>query len=118
MRAESHDNGQTWTRGIDTQYHNPNAAVDLVKLKSGNLLMAYNHHMSERDPLRLALSTDGGKTFTLHTGSELNDVMIKKANGLQKHPRDPDRVGKISNPSLSYMPYIMSREIMTTGNCK
>ena len=63
VRAESHDNGQTWTRGVDTQYHNPNAAVDLVKLKSGNLLMAYNHHMSERDPLRLALSTDGGKTF-------------------------------------------------------
>ena len=63
VRSESRDGGQTWTKGADTVYPNPNAAVDLIKLKSGNLLMAYNHHMSERDPLALALSKDGGKSF-------------------------------------------------------
>ena len=63
VRSESQDNGQTWTRGTDTHFYNPNSAVDLLKLKSGNLLMAYNHHMSERDPLALALSVDGGKSF-------------------------------------------------------
>ena len=63
VRAESHDNGQTWTRGKDTHFYNPNSAVDLLKLNSGHLLMAYNPHMNERDPLSLALSTDGGKTF-------------------------------------------------------
>lgn len=63
VRSESFDGGQTWTKGVDTQYYNPNSAIDLLKLKSGNILMAYNHHMSERDPLALALSTDGGKTF-------------------------------------------------------
>ena len=63
VRSESTDGGETWTKGTDTQYYNPNSAVDLIKLKSGNLLLAYNPHMSERDPLTLALSTDGGKTF-------------------------------------------------------
>ena len=63
VRAESTDAGETWSKGVDTQYYNPNSAVDLIKLKSGNLLLAYNPHMSERDPLTLALSTDGGKTF-------------------------------------------------------
>jgi len=63
VRSESYDGGETWSRGVDTQFYNPNSAVELIKLKSGNLLMAYNHHMSERDPLALALSTDGGKTF-------------------------------------------------------
>lgn len=63
VRSESKDGGETWSRGVDTQYPNPNAAVDLIKLASGNVLMAYNHHMNERDPLALALSTDGGKSF-------------------------------------------------------
>ena len=63
VRSESYDGGETWTEGKDTLFPNPNAAVDLLKLKSGNIVMAYNHHMSERDPLALALSKDGGKTF-------------------------------------------------------
>ena len=63
VRAESKDAGKTWTQGMSTLFPNPNAAVDLLKLRSGNLLMAYNHSMVERDPLAVALSTDGGKTF-------------------------------------------------------
>lgn len=63
VQSESTDGGQTWSVGEDTQFPNPNAAVDLLKLNSGHLLLAYNHHMSERDPLALALSKDGGKSF-------------------------------------------------------
>ena len=63
VRSESRDGGQTWAVGENALFPNPNAALDLLKLKSGNLLLAYNHHMTERDPLALALSTDGGKTF-------------------------------------------------------
>ena len=66
VRSESKDNGKTWSRGEDTQFYNPNSAVELLKMKSGNLLLAYNNHMSERDPLRLALSADNGKTFPYH----------------------------------------------------
>ena len=63
VRSDSQDGGATWSRGEDTLFPNPNAAVELLKLRSGNLLLAYNHSMNERDPLALALSTDGGKSF-------------------------------------------------------
>ena len=63
VKSESSDGGKTWARGTDTQYPNPNSAVDLLRLRSGNLLMAYNHHMNERDPLALALSLDEGQSF-------------------------------------------------------
>ena len=76
VRSESRDGGQTWTKGVDTVYPNPNAAVDLIKLESGNLLMAYNHHMSERDPLALALSKDGGKTFPYRIDVAMEEVAI------------------------------------------
>ena len=41
----------------------PNAAVELIKLRSGHLLFIYNHSMDERTPLRAVLSEDGGKTW-------------------------------------------------------
>ena len=63
IRSESRDAGRTWSRGINTEFPNPNAAVDLLRLKSGNLLLAYNHSMVERDPLSLVLSTDQGESF-------------------------------------------------------
>jgi len=63
VRTESRDGGRTWSAGVETEFPNPNAAVDLLKLQSGTLLLVYNHSMSERTPLATAFSTDGGKTF-------------------------------------------------------
>lgn len=63
VRTESQDGGKTWSAGVETEFPNPNAAVDLIKLHSGTLLLVYNHSMSERTPLATAISTDGGKTF-------------------------------------------------------
>jgi predicted neuraminidase len=63
IRSESRDGGRTWGEGIDSPFPNPNAAVDLLRLKSGRIVLAYNHSMTARDPLALALSTDDGKTF-------------------------------------------------------
>jgi predicted neuraminidase len=63
VRTESHDGGKTWSEGRETEFPNPNAAVDFIKLNSGNLLLVYNNSMSSRKPLTAALSTDGGKTF-------------------------------------------------------
>ncbi len=45
VRAESSDGGWTWTPGRDSAFPNPNAAVDFLKLKSGNLLLVYNDSM-------------------------------------------------------------------------
>jgi predicted neuraminidase len=63
VRTESRDGGKTWSEGHETEFPNPNAAVDFIKLRSGNLLLVYNDSMSSRTPLTAALSTDGGKTF-------------------------------------------------------
>jgi len=63
VRTESRDGGKTWSEGRETAFPNPNAAVDFIRLRSGNLLLVYNDSMSSRTPLTAALSTDAGKTF-------------------------------------------------------
>ena len=64
VRTESHDGGRTWSDGVETGFPNPNAAVELIRLRSGNLLFIYNHSMSERTPLRAVLSEDRGQTWS------------------------------------------------------
>jgi len=63
VRSESSDGGKTWSKGIDTDLPNPNAAIDLVRLQNGHLLLVYNDSPHERDPLTVAISTDNGKTY-------------------------------------------------------
>jgi predicted neuraminidase len=63
IRSTSLDGGRTWAPGVDSAFPNPNAAVDLIRLKSGSLLLVYNHSMTSRTPLTLALSDDEGKTW-------------------------------------------------------
>jgi len=63
VRAESHDGGMTWGEGRDSGFPNPNAAIELLKLKSGRLLLIYNDSMSRRTPLTAALSSDQDRTW-------------------------------------------------------
>lgn len=63
VRSESRDGGRTWAEGKDSAFPNPNAAVDLLKLKSGHLLLVYNDSMNDRTPLSVALSTDGDRSW-------------------------------------------------------
>jgi predicted neuraminidase len=63
IRAESTDGGKSWSEGQDSQFPNPNSAVELLKLASGNLLLIYNDSMTQRTPLTAALSPDGDKTW-------------------------------------------------------
>ena len=63
LRAESRDGGRTWSDAEQTNFQNPNSAVDFIKLSSGNLLLVYNDNMNERTPLTIALSLDGDKTY-------------------------------------------------------
>ena len=64
VKTESSDGGKTWSPGVDTEFPNPNAAVDLIRLKNGHLVMIYNHNnQGERNPLTMRVSTDNGKTW-------------------------------------------------------
>jgi predicted neuraminidase len=65
VRSESHDGGHTWTEGKDSAFPNPNAAVDLVKLQDGKLLLVYNDSMIDRTPLTVALSADEDRTYPI-----------------------------------------------------
>lgn len=63
IRAESQDGGKTWAEGKDSQFPNPNAAVDFIKLQSGKLFLVYNNSMEDRTPLTVALSADKDRTW-------------------------------------------------------
>ena len=64
VKTESFDGGTTWSKGEDTSFPNPNAAVDLIKLKNGHLALIYNdNNQGERNPLTVTISTDQGKTW-------------------------------------------------------
>jgi len=63
LRSESRDGGFTWTDAKDTEFPNPNSAVDFLRLKNGHLLLVYNHSMNERSPLTVAISTDNDQTY-------------------------------------------------------
>ncbi|MEZ5324845.1 MAG: sialidase family protein [Verrucomicrobiales bacterium] len=63
VASESNDGGFTWSEGVDSEFPNPNAAIDLKKLANGHILLVYNDNMAGRTPLTAAISTDGGKTF-------------------------------------------------------
>jgi predicted neuraminidase len=63
IRSESHDGGWTWSEGADAPFPNPNSALDFLKLRSGNLLLVYNHSMNARTPLTAALSEDEDRSW-------------------------------------------------------
>lgn len=63
LRSESRDGGRTWSEAVDSQFKNPNSAVDFIRLKNGHLLLVYNDSMNERTPLTVAISMDGDKTW-------------------------------------------------------
>jgi predicted neuraminidase len=86
VRAESHDGGKTWSEGVDTEFPNPNAAIDLLKLKNGHLLFVYNDSPVDRTPLTVAISTDGGKTWSEGADTEFPNPnaaidLLKLKNG-------------------------------------
>jgi predicted neuraminidase len=64
--ADSSDEGITWTQGRAIDLPNPNAGIDVVKLKDGRLVMIYNHTASGRSPLNLAVSRDGERWTQFH----------------------------------------------------
>jgi predicted neuraminidase len=63
VRSESRDGGRSWSEGRDSEFKNPNAAVDFLRLKSGSLLLVFNDSTKGRSPLTAAISTDNDRTY-------------------------------------------------------
>ena len=72
-RSDSKDYGKTWSKVYKTSLPNPNSGIDLVKLHNGTLALVYNpdnKNWGDRNPLKLAVSTDNGNTWPVQTDIE------------------------------------------------
>lgn len=64
IRSESRDGGRTWSPGKNSQFRNPNSAIDFIKLANGHLLLVFNDtNVDDRMPLTAAISNDNDKTY-------------------------------------------------------
>ena len=63
-RAISGDGGRSWRSVEPTELPNPNSGIDVTALPDGSLLLAFDDSERLRTPLRLARSTDDGRTWT------------------------------------------------------
>ena len=61
--AQSDDHAWTWSAPVAGELPNPDAAADMIRLRDGRLLLAYNHAAAGRANLRLATSSDDGRTW-------------------------------------------------------
>ena len=60
----SEDAGKTWSPiHVIENLPNPNSGIDSVRLHDGRILLAYNNSETDRSPISLALSEDGGKSW-------------------------------------------------------
>jgi predicted neuraminidase len=59
--SDSYDLGLHWSPTKTLELPNPNSGIDAIRLSSGKIIMAYNHHSTDRSPLNLAISENGVK---------------------------------------------------------
>ncbi len=62
-KTSSSDRGRTWHEAVNTELPNPGAAIDMVKLSDGRVVLAFNDSPHSRNPLSLALSEDEGESW-------------------------------------------------------
>ena len=88
VASSSSDGGRTWTPGRPTALPNPNAGIDVVRLRGGRLVLIYNHLVRGRNAIHIAVSSDEGGTWgdplTLEKGEEelSYPAVIEGADGL------------------------------------
>ena len=59
FQTRSEDAGKTWGPMRLTELPNPNSGTDAVTLRDGRHVLVYNHTVSGRSPLNVAVSLDG-----------------------------------------------------------
>jgi len=73
-QSYSSDKGMTWSKAEQTTLPNPNAGIDLIRLKTKELVLAFNNSGTRRTPLSIALSKDDGKTWHVIKDIETDDA--------------------------------------------
>lgn len=63
--SRSQDGGQTWSKAVPGPFKNPNSAMAMIRLASGNLVAAYNDsdNFRYRTPLVVSMSEDEGNSW-------------------------------------------------------
>jgi len=77
--SSSKDGGRTWSAGELTALPNPNAGIDVVKLRDGRLVLIYNHLPRGRNAIHLAVSKNEGKTWS-------DPVVLEEGEGEYSYP--------------------------------
>jgi predicted neuraminidase len=79
-RSDSDDYGQSWSSIYRTDLPNNNSGIDVVKLKNGTLVLAYNPTSTRgvRTPLTLSSSQDNGKSWSYLVTLENDSKTIDK----------------------------------------
>jgi len=62
-QSKSTDNGRTWSQAMPHDLPNSGSRLDMVRLKSGEIVLVFNNTPRGRTPLSVALSRDQGKTW-------------------------------------------------------
>ncbi len=62
-RSESQDGGESWSELTPTRLLNPNSGIDLLKLSSGRLALAFNNSQTHRTPLHVALTANADEMW-------------------------------------------------------
>ena len=85
-RTSSNDRGVSWTPPQPTALPNPNAGLDLLRLASGALVLAFNNSRHRRTPLCIALSDDEGQTWTHLQTLECDDGEFSYPTLIERPP--------------------------------
>jgi predicted neuraminidase len=62
-RSYSKNNGRTWSRAVNAEIPSPGAAIDMVKLADGRVVLVFNDSEEHRTPLTLGISKDDCETW-------------------------------------------------------
>jgi hypothetical protein len=62
-QASSGDRGDSWTDRRYSPINNPGTSIDMIKLRNGHVVLAFNDSKRDLSELSLALSLDEGRTW-------------------------------------------------------
>jgi len=83
-RAFSTDNGRTWTKPVQTNFPDATSKVNVLQLQDGRYVLVSNPNPARRDPLAIAISTDGlvfTKMLTLIGGRRVDYPHLLEHDG-------------------------------------